>query len=171
MFGYYAGGNAGDSRSWTIDDFVQLLDRDIRSLSISIDRDFELHNPGMSQSQCQPLLTWLASTTTLRRLILSTHEGIRPMGVRALHWMLQALLNRDTALPAIPDIGIDEVDMTAEDMVRLVQVCRPERLMWTFGTIVCTTTYPTRREALEHIGTALHATSTTLKTLELSSHL
>jgi hypothetical protein len=59
--------------------------------------------------------------------------------------------------------------MTAEDLASLLELCRPGRLSWTHSTIIHTTLCPTNREAMEHIGTALRGTSSTLKILEVSA--
>jgi hypothetical protein len=93
------------------------------------------------------------------------------MGYTVFQWILRALLNRALTLPAINGIICTGVEMTAEDVARLLQVCRPERFTWGDCTIVRTTLCRTHHEALEHVGMALRGSSSTLKQLQTSAAL
>jgi hypothetical protein len=125
--------------------------------------DFEswdVLNRDVAHSQCQPLLTWLTSTTTLSNFtVISSGQQQDPMGAVVFQWILRALLDRLPTLPAISYIEFSHVNMTTEDMERLVQVCRPERLKWVCNSIRYTSLCPTNRQAMFHSGTALRTTS------------
>jgi hypothetical protein len=151
------------------------VDREIQrgepiTVLLLIFQNFELFNRNVSRSQCQPLLKLLTTTTTLSEcLMFEARQDSRAATV--FQWILRALLNRAPALPAIPGIICDGADMTAEDMARLLNVCRPERLTWADIGIVHTTLCPTNHDAMEHLSTALRGMSSSLKRLRLSSDL
>jgi hypothetical protein len=164
-----------DGTSHTMRDFVQQMDREIQrgtpiNALVMMFLGFQMLNRGLTKGQCRPLLNWISSASTLRELMfIEARQG--PMTKKMFQWIIRALLSRASTLPAIPSILCVGVDLTAEDMARLLHVCQPERLTWTQIGIVHTTLCPTNHEALEHIGTALRGTTSTLKRLQMDADL
>jgi hypothetical protein len=173
MFRYATNRHGGSSP--TLRGFVRQVDHEIQRGEqvcelLLIFQNFDFFNRSVTRAQCQPLLTWLTTTTTLTDInLFEARQSL--MGNTVYQWILRALLNRALTLPAINGIICSGVEMTAEDVARLLQVCRPERLTLGDCTLLRTTLCPTNHEALEHIGTALRGTSSTLKQLQTSAAL
>jgi hypothetical protein len=176
MFRYGTNRHGGASHyTNTLRDFVGQVDREIQRGEpicelLLIFQNLEFFNRNVSRRQCQPLLTWLSTTTTLTDVNLFEARQ-SAMGSTVFQWILRALLNRALTLPAINGIVCAGVEMTAEDVARLLQVCRPERFTWGDCIIIRTTLCPTHHEALEHVGTALRGSSSTLKQIQTSAAL
>jgi hypothetical protein len=111
------------------------------------------------------MLSWLCTTTTLRRV---TIEDARQGRVVA-STILKALCCRTPTMPNLDELTFSSVDLTAEDFEHVLKICRPECFMFRWSTILISPTIPTNAAALDHVTSALWGTSTIMKSITVSA--
>jgi hypothetical protein len=132
----------------------------------------------VERSECQPLLSLLCSSTTLREVVIMRDpQEVAVTGGRSisldtaplLAWIVRALLDRPPTLPGLYKLAVNSIDLTAEEFACLLEFCRPESFRFTYAKILTSPAFPTSIAALDHVTSALQGTSTTMKSIHVSA--
>jgi hypothetical protein len=106
---------------------------DIRSLDVS-DCDQSSDIAITVPADCDLLLQWIATSTTLKHLTLRNMRGRGHRRSRFFPWIKKALLSRNALM--LEKISFVEMDVHARDMVEILEICRPVDFYWVGCRIV-----------------------------------